>query len=344
MSLLEVRGITMRFGGLTAVDDVSFNVDQGQIFAVIGPNGAGKTTLFNAITGVYEPTEGSVRFRGSPVRLEPDAGLGLRAAAVAVLAGLSAFVALNIQELWTTAISSNYVLDQPFPWAKAWTDALATARQVPFAWGVLPALLGAGIGAGTVVALWQRSRRTPDLIARAGLARTFQNIRLFTDLSLVENVLVGMDSRMRNGFWTNLLRLPAFGRERAWTEREALDLLSFVGLAERAHEAAGSLPYGHRRRLEIARALASKPAVLLLDEPAAGMNPSEVVELMELIRRVRDRGVTVILIEHHMKLVMGISDRIVVLQYGKLIGQGTPAEIRADRRCIEAYLGTEGEG
>jgi ABC-type branched-subunit amino acid transport system ATPase component len=195
-----------------------------------------------------------------------------------------------------------------------------------------------------VVALWQRSRRTPDLIARAGLARTFQNIRLFTDLSLVENVLVGMDSRMRSGFWTNLLRLPSFSRERTWTEREALELLEFVGLSERAHEAAGSLPYGHRRRLEIARALASKPAVLLLDEPAAGMNPSEVVDLMELIRRVRDRGVTVILIEHHMKLVMGISDRIVVLQYGKLIGQGTPAEIRADRRCVEAYLGTEGEG
>ncbi|MBM4052066.1 MAG: ABC transporter ATP-binding protein [Planctomycetes bacterium] len=235
------------------------------------------------------------------------------------------------------------MLNQPFPWEKAVADVLHAARGVPFAWGVLPAILGAGVGAGTVVALWQRSRRTPDLIARAGLARTFQNIRLFTDLSLVENVLVGMDSRMRNGFWTNLLRLPAFSHERAWTEREALDLLQFVGLSERAHEAAGSLPYGHRRRLEIARALASKPAVLLLDEPAAGMNPSEMVELMELIRRVRDRGVTVILIEHHMKLVMGISDRIVVLQYGKLIGQGTPAEIRADRRCIEAYLGTEGE-
>ena len=344
MSLLDVRGITMRFGGLTAVDDVSFNVDEGQIFAVIGPNGAGKTTLFNAITGVYEPTEGSVRFRGSPVRLEPDARLGLRAAVVAIFAGLSAFLAINIQELWTVGIAANYALNQPFPWAKAAGDALDAARAVPFAWGVLPAILGAGVGAGTVVALWQRSRRTPDLIARAGLARTFQNIRLFTDLSLVENVLVGMDSRMHSGFWTNLLRLPAFSRERAWTEREALDLLEFVGLAERAHEAAGSLPYGHRRRLEIARALASKPAVLLLDEPAAGMNPSEVVDLMELIRRVRDRGVTVILIEHHMKLVMGISDRIVVLQYGKLIGQGTPAEIRADRRCIEAYLGTEGEG
>jgi len=344
MSLLEVRGISMRFGGLTAVDDVSFNVDQGQIFAVIGPNGAGKTTLFNAITGVYEPTEGSVRFRGSPVRREADARLGLRAAIVAVLAGLGAFLGINIQELWMAGIDANYTLNQPFPWGKALQDALGAAREVPFAWGVLPAILGAGVGAGTVVALWQRSRRTPDLIARAGLARTFQNIRLFTDLSLVENVLVGMDSRMSNGFWTDLLHLPAFSRERAWTEREALDLLQFVGLSERAHEAAGSLPYGHRRRLEIARALASKPAVLLLDEPAAGMNPSEVAELMELIRRVRERGVTVILIEHHMKLVMGISDRIVVLQYGKLIGQGTPAEIRADRRCIEAYLGTEGEG
>lgn len=344
MSLLEVRGITVRFGGLTAVDDVSFNVNPGQIFAVIGPNGAGKTTLFNAITGVYEPTEGAVRFRGASVRLEPDRRLWLRVGMVAMLAGLSAFLALNIQDLWTIAISGNYLLDKPFPWGKAAGDAIAAARAVPFAWSVLPAVIGAGVGAGTVVALWQRSRRTPDLIARAGLARTFQNIRLFNDLSLVENVLVGMDARMRCGYWTNLFRLPKFRREAAWTHTEAMELLAFVGLADGAAQAAGSLPYGHRRRLEIARALAGKPAVLLLDEPAAGMNPAEVGELMELIRRVRDRGVTVILIEHHMKLVMGISDRIVVLQYGKMIGEGTPAQIRSNPRCVEAYLGSEGHG
>ncbi len=341
MSLLEVRGITMRFGGLTAVDDVSFSVEPGQIFSVIGPNGAGKTTLFNAITGVYEPTSGSVRFKGAPVRLEADAALAVRAAIVAVAAGCSAFLAINCQELWTAAITSHYALGQAFPWSDACAAAWYHARSVSFVWGVLPAVVGAALGAATVVTLWQRARRTPDLIARAGLARTFQNIRLFADLSLIENVLVGMDSRLKCGYWTNMLRLPALRRERAWSEREAMELLQFVGLSERAHGAAHGLPYGHRRRLEIARALASRPTVLLLDEPAAGMNPSEVGDLMELIRRVRDRGVTVILIEHHMKLVMGISDRIVVLQYGMKIGEGTPAEIRANPRCVEAYLGSE---
>jgi len=343
MSLLEVRGITMRFGGLTAVDGVSFDLRQGEILAVIGPNGAGKTTLFNAITGVYEPTEGSVKFRGSEVRRQPDAKLAIRTAAVAVIGAISTFVALNAQPMWLAAIDANYVLDKPFPWQKAFADAWTTARAVPLVWGMIPAIVGGITGAATVLALWHRLRRTPDLIARAGLARTFQNIRLFSDLSLIENVLVGMDSRLHCGYWTNLLRLPAFSRERSRSTSEAMELLEFVDLAERAHAAASSLPYGHRRRLEIARALASKPAVLLLDEPAAGMNPSEVTSLMQLIQRVRDRGVTVILIEHHMKLVMGISDRIVVLQYGRKIGEGTPLEIRSDQRCIEAYLGAEDE-
>jgi ABC-type branched-subunit amino acid transport system ATPase component len=343
MSLLEVRDITMRFGGLTAVDGVTFDLRQGEILAVIGPNGAGKTTLFNAITGVYEPTQGSVKFRGAQVRRNPDLKLFGRAAVVGVLGAISTFVALNAQEIWTAAIDANYLLDKPFPWRKALFDAWNTARAAPLVWGAIPAMVGGILGAAAVLALWQHLRRTPDLIARAGLARTFQNIRLFTDLSLIENVLVGMDSRLQCGYWTNVLRLPAFARERSRSTAEAMELLAFVGLADRAKTAASSLPYGHRRRLEIARALASKPAVLLLDEPAAGMNPSEVTSLMQLIRRVRDRGVTVILIEHHMKLVMGISDRIVVLQYGRKIGEGTPQEIQADRRCIEAYLGAEDE-
>jgi len=343
MSLLEVRDITMRFGGLTAVDGVTFDLRQGEILAVIGPNGAGKTTLFNAITGVYEPTQGSVKFRGAQVRRNPDLKLFGRAAVVGVLGAISTFVALNTQEIWTAAIDANYLLDKPFPWRKAFFDAWNTARAAPLVWGAIPAMVGGILGAAAVLALWQHLRRTPDLIARAGLARTFQNIRLFTDLSLIENVLVGMDSRLQCGYWTNVLRLPSFARERSRSTAEAMELLAFVGLADRAKTAASSLPYGHRRRLEIARALASKPAVLLLDEPAAGMNPSEVTSLMQLIRRVRDRGVTVILIEHHMKLVMGISDRIVVLQYGRKIGEGTPQEIQVDRRCIEAYLGAEDE-
>lgn len=343
MSLLEVRDITMRFGGLTAVDGVTFDLRQGEILAVIGPNGAGKTTLFNAITGVYQPTQGSVKFRGAEVRRSPDLKLAVRTAVVGILGAISTFAALNAQEIWTAAIDANYLLGKPFPWQKAVADGWATARAAPLAWGIIPAIVGGVLGAATVLTLWQRLRRTPDLIARAGLARTFQNIRLFTDLSLIENVLVGMDSRLHCGYWTNVLRLPAFARERSRSTAEAMELLAFVGLADRANAAAGSLPYGHRRRLEIARALASKPTVLLLDEPAAGMNPSEVTSLMQLIQRVRERGVTVVLIEHHMKLVMGISDRIVVLQYGRKIGEGTPQEIQADRRCIEAYLGAEDE-
>lgn len=343
MSLLEVRDITMRFGGLTAVDGVTFDLRQGEILAVIGPNGAGKTTLFNAITGVYQPTQGSVKFRGAEVRRSPDLKLAVRTAVVGILGAISTFAALNAQEIWTAAIDANYLLGKPFPWQKAVADGWATARAAPLAWGIIPAIVGGVLGAATVLTLWQRLRRTPDLIARAGLARTFQNIRLFTDLSLIENVLVGMDSRLHCGYWTNVLHLPAFARERSRSTAEAMELLAFVGLADRANAAAGSLPYGHRRRLEIARALASKPTVLLLDEPAAGMNPSEVTSLMQLIQRVRERGVTVVLIEHHMKLVMGISDRIVVLQYGRKIGEGTPQEIQADRRCIEAYLGAEDE-
>ncbi|MBM4113355.1 MAG: ABC transporter ATP-binding protein, partial [Phycisphaerae bacterium] len=200
---------------------------------------------------------------------------------------------------------------------------------------------GFAVGSGAHQVLWFNGRRTPDLVARYGISRTFQNIRLFGDMSLLENVLVGMHAKLRTGVWSSLLRLPVFFRERRSADAAALELLRFVGLEGRADDQADSLPYGLQRRLEIARALASKPKLLLLDEPAAGMNPTETVELMALIRRIRDSGVTVLLIEHHMRVVMGVSDRIVVLNFGKRIAEGTPEEIRSDPQCIEAYLGRE---
>lgn len=340
-TLLEVDRITMRFGGLVANEDVSFRVDAGQIFAVIGPNGAGKTTLFNAITGIYQPTSGTVRFLGQEIRRRFNGVVIARIIVTGLVTAFGAVLALNASDLWSIAVDANYEYDAPFAWGKALLDLLAALRDLPFAWGPLAAAIGFAVGASARLVLWRGQRRTPDLIARAGIARTFQNIRLFNELNLVENVLVGMDSRLHTGYWAALLRTPRFRRERRAASKKALDLLEFVDLHAGAEEKAGNLPYGHRRRLEIARALASEPKLLLLDEPAAGMNPAETGDLMRLIRKVRERGVTVVLIEHHMKVVMGISDRIVVLQYGRTIAEGTPDEIKCDERCIEAYLGKE---
>lgn len=251
MALLDVKKLTKHFGGLTAVGDVTMELHEGELVGLIGPNGAGKTTLFNLLTGVYEPSEGTITLAGTPL-----------------------------------------------------------------------------------------NGKSPSRIASLGLGRTFQNIRLFKDMTVLENVLIGLSNHGKQHVFASFFRLPAFYKNEDALREKAMKLLKIFDLEKDADTLAKNLPYGQQRRLEIVRALATEPKILFLDEPAAGMNPQETAELTQLIRKIKEEfNSTIMLIEHDMSLVMEVTERIYVLEYGRLIAHGTPEEIKTNKRVIEAYLG-----
>ena len=255
LPVLDVRNLGIDFGGLTAVDSFNITIGPTEICGLIGPNGAGKTTIFNLLTGVYQPTRGSVLINGIDIKGMPI-----------------------------------------------------------------------------------------HKVNRLGIARTFQNIRLFSDMSALDNVKVGMHNHIKCSFLSSLLHLPSYYKAEKVSTAKAMELLEFMGLGDVAHVKAGSLPYGVQRRLEIVRALATNPSIILLDEPAAGMNPSETAELMHQIRRIRDTfQIAIFLIEHDMNLVMNVCEAIAVVNYGRIIAKGTPEEIRSNPAVIEAYLGKSEE-
>lgn len=303
-NVLCVENATMQFGGVVAVDNLNLDVNEGEIVALIGPNGAGKTTAFNVITGVYAPTNGRVSFNGACiVRNHPTGKMKKQ------YKGQHA-------DMYTAQFAPEEALEDEA--LEAWKTAQKVRDEFAFTNRILDP--------------------TPDKITNLGMARTFQNIRLWKTQTVFNNVLIAMHMRRTSNLFTAALHLN--GKEEAAQREKALELLRVVGLEDVKDELATSLPYGKQRRLEIARALATEPQLLLLDEPAAGMNPQETLELAEFIREIRVKfHKTVLLIEHHMDLVMDIADRIYVLDFGKLIAQGTPDEIQNNERVIDAYLG-----
>ena len=303
-TLLKVENATMQFGGVVAVDNLNLEVNEGEIVALIGPNGAGKTTAFNVITGVYAPSNGRITFDGECIVRNHPTG--------------------KMKKLYKgkhpTMYTAQFAPEQALEGSdlETWKAEQKARDEFAFSDHIL--------------------EPTPDKITGRGMARTFQNIRLWKTQTVFDNVLIAKHMRRSSGFFSATFR--GNRKEEAKQREEVLELLRIVGLEDVKDELATSLPYGKQRRLEIARALATQPKLLLLDEPAAGMNPQETIELTEFIAQIRkDFHMTILLIEHHMDLVMDISDRIYVLDFGELIAQGVPTEIQANDRVIDAYLG-----
>lgn len=332
--ILSVRDISLNFGGVKALDNVSFEVCENEIFSIIGPNGAGKTSLFNIVSGLYAPSEGSIQLNNKELKRTLDGSSYLILFFISIASGCIMQLIAYCQSFWLIAINNNYVFNQKFPWGKGLSDGLiflSGQSLIPFFSGILLSIT-------ILLTFWHKTSREPNIISSKGISRTFQNIRLFPELSILDNLLIGSDADDKKGFFNHAFKL---NRKEDHNHIKVQSLLEFANIKSHHSMSAGALPYGEQRKLEILRALMAEPKLILLDEPAAGMNPTESEDLMNIIDKIRDQGIGIVLIEHHMKVVMGISDKVLVLNYGEKIAEGTPLEIKSNPKVITAYLGSD---